>query len=225
MSTLSPMADSSAGDTTRWLARLPWIAQLGPEVVAALGATAEVRALARGEVLWSRSSRPDALVAVRRGRLDVVRGSARGDRMLLRCYGPTELLGLSTIGGAPATADVIAADASIVVVLPGEAVRSTLVARPQAALSALAQLGELVGRLTDEIEELRFADLDTRLLRALARRGRGLVELRVTHDELAQQVGATRENVSRALKRLESRGLLRRRRGRIELFHQKHGAG
>lgn len=217
MPNLAVMDDAQAGHTTRWLSRIPWIAHLGPSVGAALSACAEPRALARGVVLWSRGSRPDALVAVRRGRLDVFRTSTHGDRMLLRCYGPTELLGLSTIGGAPATADVVAAEPSQLVVLPGQAVRAALEARPQAALSALAQLGDLVGRLTDEIEELRFADLDTRVLRVLARRGRGLVEVRLTHDELAQQVGATRENVSRALKRLESRCLLRRRRGRIEL--------
>lgn len=217
MSTLAPMDDAQPGHTTRWLSRIPWIAQLGPEIGRALGARAEARVLVRGELLWRRRSRPDALAAVRSGRLDVVRTSARGDRMLLRSYGPTELVGLSTIGGAAATADVVAAEPSEVIVLPGDEVRAALVAQPKAALAALAQLGDLVGRLTDEIEELRFADLDTRVLRALARRGRGLVELRMTHDELAQHVGATRENVSRALKRLECRGHLRRRRGRIEL--------
>lgn len=222
MSTLGAMGHSPADPTTHWLLRIPWIAQLGPAIGASLGESARAHALPRGAVLWSRGSRPDALAALRRGRLDVMRTSTRGDRMLLRCYGPTELIGLSTIAGAPATADVVAAEPSQVIVLPGEAVRAALIAQPQAALSALVELGELVGRLTDELEELRYAGLDTRVLHTLARRGRGLVELRTTHDELAQQVGATRENVSRALKRLESRGLLRRRRGCIELRAPTH---
>jgi CRP-like cAMP-binding protein len=39
----------------------------------------------------------------------------------------------------------------------------------------------------------------------------------ITHAQLADEVGGTRANVSRALARLEREGALRRRRGRIEL--------
>ena len=90
---------------------------------------------------------------------------------------------------------------------------------PGVALRALAQLGETIAKLSDEMEELRFLELDERLVRLLRRRAGALRELRVTHDELAQQARATRENVSRALKRMERRGAITCRRGRIEFLN------
>jgi CRP/FNR family transcriptional regulator, cyclic AMP receptor protein len=95
---------------------------------------------------------------------------------------------------------------------------SSIRSHPRVALEALAQLGETIVKLSDEIEELRFLDLDERLLRVLRRRSKGLREIQITHEELAQQVGATRENVSRALKRLERKGAIACRHGRIGIL-------
>jgi CRP-like cAMP-binding protein len=51
-------------------------------------------------------------------------------------------------------------------------------------------------------------------LRALAA---GRREVAITHARLADEIGGTRANVSRALARLEREGVIKRRRGRIEL--------
>lgn len=212
-----------ARDTAQWLLGVEWLGDLGPEDLSALARAAAEKTLARGEALWRVGEQPDALAAVRRGRLDVVRATPRGHRMWLRSFGPTRVVGLSLVAGAPVSADVVAGEPSRVVLLPGGAVRAALAARPAVALAALAHLGELLAQLTDELEELRYLDLDTRVLRALTRRGRDRVEVRLTHEELSEQVGATRENVSRALRRLERRGLLTRRRGRILLHAPARG--
>jgi hypothetical protein len=55
-------------------------------------------------------------------------------------------------------------------------------------------------------------------LRAIRRRARGPREIWITHEELAQQVGSTRENVWRALKRMGRSGALVCGRGRIEVL-------
>jgi len=51
----------------------------------------------------------------------------------------------------------------------------------------------------------------------LAQLGRERREVSITHAQLADEIGGTRANVSRALARLEREGVLRRLRGRIEL--------
>jgi CRP-like cAMP-binding protein len=78
-------------------------------------------------------------------------------------------------------------------------------------------MAELLGELSDDVEELRLPSIEERLARRLARIGKGRRELEITHGELASLIGATRANVSRAMARLEARGVLVRRRGRIEL--------
>jgi CRP/FNR family transcriptional regulator len=102
--------------------------------------------------------------------------------------------------------------------VPAAALRAVIQANPDVVLGALAQLGETISKLSDELEEMRYLDLDERLSRVIARRAHGLREIRTTHEELAQQVGATRENVSRALKRLERRRAIACHRGRIEVL-------
>ena len=139
--------------------------------------------------------------------------------MLLRSLGPRDSVGLSTLFGLAHSADLVAGESSVVLVIPGRALREIVRRDPAVALRALAQLGETIVHLSDEMEELRFLELDERLLRLLRRRTRSLRELRITHDELAQQVGATRENVSRALKRMERSGAIACRRGRIEILN------
>jgi CRP/FNR family transcriptional regulator, cyclic AMP receptor protein len=207
-----------ARDLGKRLALHPWLRPLQPAALEELAAAGRARSLAAGETLWRRGECVDALGFVLQGRLDVARLTPSGARMLLRTLSAGELVGFSCLGGAPHSADLVAGEESEVLVIPGEAMRRLFRAEPELALGALACLGELVSRLSDELEELRFLDLDRRLVRLLERRARGLRELRVTHEELAQQVAATRENVSRALKRFERRGALRCRRGRLEIL-------
>jgi len=210
------MAISKAGAL---LAGVAWLAPLGPEPLAVLAQASRRVALKRGEVLWRRGERADGVAVIVRGRIDVVRDGASGKRMLLRSLGPGDSAGFSALSGLPRSADLVAGASSTVLLIPGRALRDTIRRDPDIALRALAQLGETIGHLTDEMEELRFLDLDERLLRLMRRRARALRELHITHDELAQQVGATRENVSRALKRMERRGAIACRRGRIEVLN------
>jgi CRP/FNR family cyclic AMP-dependent transcriptional regulator len=209
----------ATSNDVRLLAAIPWLTSLGPEPLAALARASRRVALARGQVLWKRGERSDAVAVIARGRIDVVRDTAGGKRMLMRSLGPPESVGLSTLSGLAHSADLVAGESSAVLVIPGGALREAVRRDPDVALRALAQLGETIAKLSDEMEELRFLELDERLLRLLRRRAGSLRELRITHDELAQQAGATRENVSRALKRMERRGAIACRRGRIELLN------
>ncbi len=183
-----------------------------------LAAGAVAQHLPRGALLWQRGEAPDRLALLLNGRLDVVRTTAAGERMILRVLGPGAVVGLSTIAGQPHTADLVAGEPTELVLLDGARLRQVLAAEPDAALRIIAHLGELLGQLSDEVEELRFAKLDERLWACVRRLGRGRRELRFTHEELGQQIGASRANVSRALKRLERRGLLRCGRGRLTLL-------
>lgn len=200
------------------LTGVTWLAPLGPESLAVLARASRRIVLRRGEVLWRRGERADAVAVIVRGRIDVIRDSANGKRMLLRSLGPGESAGFSALSGLARSADLVAGASSTALVIPGRALRDVIRRDPAIALRALAQLGETIAHLTDEMEELRFLDLEERLLRLIRRRARALRELHITHDELAQQVGATRENVSRVLKRMERRGAIACRRGRIEVL-------
>ncbi len=72
------------------------------------------------------------------------------------------------------------------------------------------------------LEEVTFRRLDQRLLRYLLQRGteNGSDELAITHQTIADDLGTSREVISRVLKDLAHRGMLTLRRGRIGLHRQ-----
>ncbi len=80
--------------------------------------------------------------------------------------------------------------------------------------------GLLARRLTEVIavvEEVAFRRMDERVAAFLLRSGRRSAEgpILLTHQEIAAELGTSREVVSRILKDLEGEGLIRRSRGQI----------
>ncbi len=82
-----------------------------------------------------------------------------------------------------------------------------------------------VGELTHVIDDLLEHRTDMRLARWLA--GREAQVIRMTQQELAQELGTAREVVSRTLKSFETRGWIELRRGSVQIVNrsalQAHG--
>lgn len=167
--------------------------------------------------LYEWGEKADELVVILRGRLDISRDLPNGRRMLLRRLGPGSIVGWSLIAGEPHTADLIAATKLEVARISGRTIRRLFEQEPALPLSMIASLGALVGELSDDIAEYRFKSLDQRTLRTIRKLAMGRKRLNTTQADLAAAVGATRENVARALARLEGRELITRGRGWVEL--------
>ena len=200
------------------LRRTAALGGLPDEALARLVRSSTRRPLRKGQALVRQGERLDALALPLAGRLDVTT-RALGRSMVLRALYPGELVGLSLVAGAAASASIVAGERDTLVLLVwGPDVRAALLAHPAGALDAVLALAKLVGALSDELVEARTLPLDERLLRLLARLGTGRREVRATQAELADSLGASREHVNKALGRLEHRRLVRRGRGRVELL-------
>jgi CRP/FNR family transcriptional regulator len=77
--------------------------------------------------------------------------------------------------------------------------------------------GTRIADLLMLIEEVAFGRIDQRLASHLLERSRGRGTLRVTHHDLAVDLGTAREVVSRQLKEFERKGWVILARGQIEL--------
>jgi CRP-like cAMP-binding protein len=194
-----------------WIARVPALSGLPEDALGRLATASVRRSLRRGDALVRVREPFDALAVVVSGRLDVVL-----HRMRLRGLLPGASVGLSLVAGARASASVLAAERETVVLLvPGRAVRAELARDPAASLRAVAALGELVERLTEELVEAQTLTLEERVLRHVARLAAGRREVLTTQQAIADALGASRERVNRALAALERRGRIARARGRI----------
>lgn len=192
------------------LLRSPLFAAMPRAAVAELAVHAVRRRVRRGHRVMAR--RDAALVVLVTGRIELV-----GDGLVIRSLVPPAVAGVSLAVGAPPSAELRAAEDSAIIVLPAAAVATALRRHPEAAFAAIAHLAGVIAELSAEIEALRRHGLVERVRHRLAQLGRGRREISITHAALADEVGGSRANVSRALARLERDGVLRRRRGVIAL--------
>jgi CRP-like cAMP-binding protein len=195
---------------TDLLLRAPLFAAMPPKVVSALRTTR--KRVAKGQRVGGRGS---VLVLVT-GRLEVLAGGT-----LVRSLLPPAVVGLSVAAGAEPSAELAAAEETELLVLPADDVAAALKRHPEAALAALAHLGGVIADLSSEVAALRVHGLASRVRHRLEQLGRGRREVAITHARLAEEVGGTRANVSRALAQLEREGIVQRRRGRIELCRSR----
>ena len=75
-----------------------------------------------------------------------------------------------------------------------------------------------ISDLMQLVEEVAFGALDQRLANLLVEQG---PRLEMTHQQIADELGTVREVVSRRLKLLEQQGLVRLKRGQVEVLDLK----
>lgn len=192
---------------------------LGDEPLLAIAKHAQLRSLRRGQILWRYRSHAYEIAFVWDGHLQVRRSE---ESLTFRAVRQNEIIGVSNaMGLTPCTVDVVAGEASRILLVPGEVLRSLVPRYPEIAFRALDHMGELLGRLSDEVELLHRGSLEDRVVHRLKMLSTGQKEVKITHEELAEHVAARRESVSRVLAALERRRVLRCRRGRIEMLSEE----
>jgi CRP-like cAMP-binding protein len=192
------------------LLRAPLFAAMPRGVVAELAARAVQRKVRRRQRVMARGDA--ALVMLVTGRIELVSGG-----VVIRSLVPPAIAGVSLAIGAEPSAELRAAEDGAILVVPAAALAAALRRHPEVAVAAIAHLASVIAELSAEIEALRRHGLVERVRHRLAQLGRGRREIAITHAALADEVGGSRANVSRALARLEREGALRRRRGVITL--------
>lgn len=78
-------------------------------------------------------------------------------------------------------------------------------------------LGQRLADVMQRLELINFTSIDNRLASALLARAEQSSPILVTHQALAEEVGSAREVISRHLKKMEAKALLKLERGTIVL--------
>jgi CRP-like cAMP-binding protein len=199
-------------ETSELLLRAPLFAAMPRAAVEALAARTIRRKVRRGQRVADA-----AVLVLLTGRLEVV--ADRGDAVtVVRSLVPPAVVNVSVALGAAPTAELWAAEPCELALVPADAVAAALRRHPEAALAAIAHLAGIIGELSAEVAALRTHGLASRIRHRLRQLGAHRRELAITHARLADEVGGSRANVSRALARLEREGVVRRHRGRLELL-------
>lgn len=169
----------------------------------------------RGEVLVKQEQKSNALAILLTGRARVVSADSRGREVILATLGPGDYIGeMSIIDNEPHSATV-RAEVQTDVLLLGRADFARCLAE-NASMSLVVMRG-LVKRLRHadrKIESLALLDVYGRVAHALLEfavqdaHGQWIVREKISRQDLAKMVGASREMVSRVMKDLEERAFI-----------------
>jgi HEAT repeat protein len=134
-------------DTMILLRRVPLFEGLDPEDLQRIATTSVERSYANGETLMREGEHDDELVVIVTGSVRVVRQGSDGGERLIRHYEAGDHIGeLAVLRERPRAATVVAEGEVHGLVIGGEALKSILRERPDAAMSMLATLAERISR-------------------------------------------------------------------------------
>lgn len=198
------------------LTRYPVLGKLRPERLSRIVDTLQPMLVASDTILLDAHQPCLGLPLVFEGAIRIVKEEAAGRQLLLYRVFPGEICILTTsclLGQADFNARAISEGPVTLAVLP-YALFDELLAEPVFRNFVFSLFSERLADLMQLVEEVAFRKLDQRLAMVLL--GKGTM-IRVTHQELADELGCSREVVSRLLKRFSDQGMVRLGRERIEL--------
>ena len=173
----------------------------------------ERRSLARNEVLFRQGDKVTAIYFVEAGRLRLERRTFDGRLLVLATTPAGEFFVEAALFSETFHCDAVATEPSEVRVYPKAAVLNALRADPANALSFLAQMARQVMGLRQRLELMRVRSAKERVMLYLELKagpeGRS-VDLRSPLQDVASELGLTREALYRTLASLERAGAIER---------------
>lgn len=187
---------------------------LSPGAVRELEAIRSTASYPAGAVLYVEGQNPRGVFILCQGRAKLTASSADGKTLILKIVEPGEVLGLSsTVSGKPYEATVELLEPTQVNFIRRDEFLGFLRKHGDAALRVAQQLSQNYHTAYQEIRTLGLSQSASEKLARLLlewaaseNSGRGQkVKLTLTHEEIAQMIGTSRETVTRAFADLKKR--------------------
>ena len=203
--------------------KLPGIDTLDDALLRAIALRGGVRHYAAKAVLVSEDDHGDTLYIILAGRVKAYGADVQGHEIIYSTLGTGEYFGELTLDGLSRSANVVTLEPTTCAVVPGPEVRDFLANHPDFALHLVKKLIAMLRSSTGHVKSLALDDVYgriARVLRGLAREEDGVPMLpeKLTQQDIAERVGASREMVSRIFKPLLEGGYIEMRGGRIALL-------
>jgi len=192
-----------------YLKQVPLFAGLADEDIRGLMALAKRRTFRSGEVIFHREDPGQVLYVIKEGKVKISLISPEGQEISLVVFGKGECFGeFAILDGLPRSADAVALERVECYTLQRSDFHKAIMKNPKIAIQVLEVLSKRL-RTTDQmIEDLIFLDVYGRVAKKLleladthgSKVGNGIrIDVRLTQQELASMVGASRESVNKVM--------------------------
>ncbi len=169
----------------------------------------------RGAFIVRAGESTDSLYVLLAGRAKVTNTDEEGREIILAWLGPGEFFGeMGLIDGSPRSANVVAAEPCELLFLSKEAFQRCLQDNFQVAQKLMKTLVLRLREADRKIESLALLDVYGRVARLLldmseVADGRRVVKKKMSKQDMAKMIGASREMVSKVMRDLEVSGYIR----------------
>ncbi len=190
---------------------VPFFAALPDSDLERLASTARQKKCAKHTVIMSQGDDTDSLslYIIASGRIKVGISDEEGKEVILSILGPGQFFGeMSLVDDHPRSANIETMEASEFVVVNKEDFKRFLSQNFDMALSFMKELVRRLREADKKIESLALMDVYGRVARVLLDMaeetvdGRLMIKRRLTKQDIARMIGASREMVSRVMKDL-----------------------
>ncbi len=210
-------------------------AQLSPDQIAAIEPSCFCREYARGEMVYLPSDMGDSALLLAKGRVRIYHLTTEGKQAILGFVEAGELFGeLSAFDGSQRNEYAETTEKTVVVLLPRHVMQDVMAQNPSVSMKLTRLFGLRLRRVERRLKSLLFRSSRDRLIHLLLElaerygqpNAEGMViRQKISHQDMASIIGATRETVTITLGELQTEGVVEINRRMITLKNMDHLAG
>jgi CRP/FNR family transcriptional regulator, cyclic AMP receptor protein len=230
------MAPSGGGDVTmvtdnesNYLKQVTIFSSLNESEMRDLMGVARRRRFRAGEVIFHRDDPGQVLYIIKEGKVKICVISPDGQEISLVVLGKGEYFGeFSLLDGLPRSTDAIALEQVECYTLQRNDFHNVIMKNPKIALQVLEVLVKRLRSTDQQVEDLIFLDVYGRVAKKLLElaESHGIkaedgirIDVRLTQQELASMVGASRESVNKVMGYYMDKGYISTDRHRITVHN------
>jgi CRP/FNR family cyclic AMP-dependent transcriptional regulator len=179
-----------------------------------LASLGRVRTYPKNTVFITEGDSSDSVFVILSGRVKVFISDTEGHEMILDTQGPGEYVGEMALDGKPRSASVMTLEPSSFSVVGREPVREAIRQTPDFALDMISRIIDRARIATSSVKDLALLDVYGRVARLLLNMavdsgdGKLAIPGKLTQQEIAERVGASRDMVSRIFRDLTAGGYI-----------------
>ena len=187
------------------------------------------RGYEKGQMILLEESTGETFFIITSGTVKVTRLSDDGREVILALLGGSDFFGeMSLLDGEGRSANIVANEDAEVMTLSRRDFLECLETYPKIAIALLEELAVRIRKSDQQIESLSLSDSEQRIgitlirlaeERGTIKRGDVTVQNLPYQQDIANMAGTSRETVSRTLKLLEDKKLVKRNGGDITIFN------
>jgi CRP/FNR family cyclic AMP-dependent transcriptional regulator len=197
------------------LAKVELFVDLTEDELGTIARICNTKTYPKNSIIINEGDQSNALFIILRGKVKAYVSDEEGKEATLNIQVPGEHFGeLALIDDEPRSASIITLETCQLAIISKDDFQKCLTENPPIAVKLLSLLSQRIRILTERVKELSLVSVHGRvahlLLQMAVRRDEQFtIEPRLTHQEIASLVGASREMVSRVMKELNGGGYIK----------------